>query len=90
MGLVRVALGSVADTAIFPFQDALGLGSEARMNTPGRAVGNWSWRFRWHDVPAWLAGHLHDMAALYGRLPGEGARDTPYRQSSTGTPVEEG
>ena len=37
---------SVADVAIVPLQDVLGLGSEARMNTPARAEGNWAWRFR--------------------------------------------
>ena len=44
--LIRLALASVADTAIVPLQDVLGLGSEARMNVPGRAEGNWGWRFR--------------------------------------------
>lgn len=89
-GLVRLAIASVADQAVFPFQDALGLGSEARMNTPGRAVGNWAWRFRWRDVPPWLAGQLREMAELYGRLPADGARDTPYRQSTTGGDIAEG
>ena len=42
---IRAALASVADTAIVPLQDVLGLGSEARMNLPGRARGNWRWRF---------------------------------------------
>jgi 4-alpha-glucanotransferase len=35
---------SVADTVLFPMQDVLGLGSEARMNTPGTLGGNWTWR----------------------------------------------
>ena len=43
---VRAALGSVADTAIVPLQDVLGLGSAARMNVPAREQGNWTWRFR--------------------------------------------
>jgi len=42
---IQLALVSPADTAIIPMQDVLGLGSEARMNLPGRAEGNWSWRF---------------------------------------------
>lgn len=42
--MIRVLLQSVADTAIIPLQDVLGLGGEARMNTPGRAEGNWRWR----------------------------------------------
>jgi 4-alpha-glucanotransferase len=41
---IRAVLASVADTAIVPAQDLLGLGSEARMNRPGTASGNWRWR----------------------------------------------
>ena len=87
--LVRLASASVAAVAIFPLQDALGLGSEGRMNTPGRAEGNWSWRFGWDDLPEWLAPQLREMAQLYGRFAGDGARDTPYRQSVTDRGVEE-
>jgi 4-alpha-glucanotransferase len=43
---IRAVLGSVADTAIIPVQDLLGLGSEARMNRPGTASGNWRWRLK--------------------------------------------
>ncbi len=81
--LVRLAQASVADIAVAPLQDVLGLGSEARMNTPGTAAGNWSWRFDWADVPYWVAPQLRELAALYGRLPGSGGVDTPYRQSVT-------
>ena len=88
--LVRLAVSSVADTAVVPLQDALGLGSEARMNTPGVASGNWSWRFRWEDVPEWVAGQLRELATLYGRLPSEGEKDTQYRQSVTVSEVEDG
>lgn len=42
--LIRTALGSVADTAIIPMQDYLGLGGEARINTPSTLGGNWEWR----------------------------------------------
>ncbi|MEJ2358339.1 MAG: 4-alpha-glucanotransferase [Deinococcales bacterium] len=88
---IRLAQASVADLAIFPLQDALGLGSEARMNTPGRASGNWSWRMAWSDVPPWLAPQLHDLARVYGRLPAGPAVDTPYRQSALpGGAAEEG
>lgn len=80
--LLRLAQASVAATAVAPLQDALGLGSDARMNTPGTAGGNWSWRFRWEDVPYWLAPQLRELAELYGRLPGGTGADTPYRQSS--------
>jgi 4-alpha-glucanotransferase len=81
--LWRLAQKSVADTAIAPLQDLLGLGSEARMNTPGAPSGNWGWRFDWHDLPFWLAPQLLDMANIYGRLPLAAAVDTPYRQSVT-------
>ena len=42
--VLRRALASAADVAIVPLQDVLGLGDEARMNVPGIAGGNWSWR----------------------------------------------
>ena len=45
--LIALAWRSNANTAIVPMQDVLGLGSEARMNVPGRAGGNWRWRFTW-------------------------------------------
>jgi hypothetical protein len=47
---MRAALASVADTALIPMQDLLGLGSEARMNLPGRQAGNWGFRFRWAQL----------------------------------------
>ena len=43
--LMRMAWSSVAALTIAPLQDVLNLGREARMNVPGRAGGNWSWRF---------------------------------------------
>jgi 4-alpha-glucanotransferase len=88
--LWRAASASVADLAIAPLQDLLGLGSEGRMNTPGRASGNWSWRFGWDDVPPWLPDRLREMAEVYGRVPAGGAVDTPYRQSVTEREPEEG
>jgi 4-alpha-glucanotransferase len=57
--LIRALLASVADTAIIPVQDLLGLGSEARMNTPSVAGGNWRWRMRRpldDSLALWLAG----------------------------------
>lgn len=42
--MIRAAAGSVAEISIFPAQDLLELGSEARMNTPAMPGGNWSWR----------------------------------------------
>jgi 4-alpha-glucanotransferase len=87
--LVRLAYASVARYAVVPLQDALQLGSEARMNTPGAAVGNWGWRFGEGQLEPWLAPALADMVETYNRVPGAAATDTPYRQSVTETGVEE-
>lgn len=86
---IRLAQRSVADLAIFPLQDGLGLGSEARMNTPGQAAGNWTWRFTWDQVGYWMAPALAEMAVLYGRFGTGNSQDTPYRQSVTESQVEE-
>ncbi|HUG55094.1 MAG TPA: 4-alpha-glucanotransferase, partial [Vicinamibacteria bacterium] len=59
----------VADTAIIPLQDVLALGSEARMNMPGRPVGNWAWRFSWDMLGEAQANRLRGMAEVYGRVP---------------------
>jgi 4-alpha-glucanotransferase len=53
-----IVLYSRAALAVLPLQDVLEFGSEARMNTPGTAYGNWSWRFQWDDLPADLAPRL--------------------------------
>ncbi len=67
--LMQSAWRSVAKLAVVPMQDLLELGSEARMNTPGTVqAGNWSWRFKWEDVPQPLAGRLRHLVTLYGRL----------------------
>ncbi len=66
---IRLALASVAEMAVVPLQDVLALGSEARMNTPGRASGNWTWRFRWEQIEPWMVSRLAEMAELYGRAP---------------------
>jgi 4-alpha-glucanotransferase len=66
--LVRAALRSVAQLAILPWQDLLMLGSEARMNVPGTAEGNWGWQFDWSQLPGDLSDRLRDWLVLYGRL----------------------
>lgn len=65
--LIHLASQSVADIAVFPFQDILGLGTEARMNMPGQALGNWSWRFVWDQVQPRHAAKLYEISALTGR-----------------------
>ena len=86
---IRLAQRSVADVAVFPLQDALGLGSESRMNVPGTAAGNWTWRFTWDQIGYWLAPALEEMSVLYGRIGTGATKDTPYRQSATESRVEE-
>jgi 4-alpha-glucanotransferase len=65
--LTRMAYLSVAELAVVPMQDLLGLGSPSRMNTPGDPDGNWAWRFRPDQVPAGLATALTRLAQLSGR-----------------------
>ncbi len=60
LALVKLAMGSVADTAIFPIQDILGLGADARMNTPSVADGNWIWRMNIDQLEAY---HYEQFAA---------------------------
>jgi 4-alpha-glucanotransferase len=64
---IRLALMSPADTAITPMQDILGLGSEARMNLPGRAEGNWCWRFAPEMLTKEIKARLKKLTALSGR-----------------------
>jgi 4-alpha-glucanotransferase len=65
--LIRTALASVADTVIVPMQDVLGLGSEARMNLPGRASGNWGFRFSWDQITPAISKRLRTMVDVYER-----------------------
>ncbi|MFB3915404.1 MAG: 4-alpha-glucanotransferase [Terriglobales bacterium] len=64
---IRTVMASVADFAIFPLQDVFGLSSEARMNLPGTASGNWRWRFPAERLTADLAQRLAEMARTYDR-----------------------
>jgi len=58
---------SAADTVIFPLQDVLGLGSEARMNTPATTEGNWSWRVTPDRLNSDVARRLREMTETYAR-----------------------
>ncbi|MCK9580203.1 MAG: 4-alpha-glucanotransferase [Methanoregula sp.] len=64
---IRLAMMSVAKTTILPLQDILGLGNEARMNTPGTQEGNWEWRAVQHHLNDTIACHLREMTRVYGR-----------------------
>lgn len=64
---IRHTLASVADTAIIPIQDYLGLGSEARINTPSVLGGNWQWRLLPGQLDKALAEQMLEAAHTYGR-----------------------
>lgn len=66
--LIRLVLSSVADTAVVPMQDLLGLGAEARMNTPATTENNWGWRMRADEMRPDLAARFREMNRIYGRL----------------------
>jgi 4-alpha-glucanotransferase len=68
--IVRMALESRANLVIIPFQDLLGLGSEARMNTPGISEGNWRWRFAWEQIDGALAPGMRELIGETGRQGG--------------------
>lgn len=65
--LIRAAWGSVANTAVTPLQDVLGLDSRARMNLPASEQGNWQWRYRARALTRRLSDRLAEMTELYGR-----------------------
>jgi 4-alpha-glucanotransferase len=65
--MIRAALASVSDTVIIPLQDVLGLGSEARMNFPGRPDGNWRFRFSWDQIAPETTRRLRDLVEIYDR-----------------------
>jgi 4-alpha-glucanotransferase len=64
---IRAVLASVADTAIIPLQDLLGLGTEARMNLPNSTTGNWAWRYKTDALTIEVGERLKRLTQLYGR-----------------------
>jgi 4-alpha-glucanotransferase len=65
--LMRLALGSIARTAIVPLQDVLDLGTETRVNTPGAPEGNWTWRVQPEQLDPAHSERLAEFTVLYGR-----------------------
>lgn len=65
--MIRAIWASVADTAIAPLQDLLGIGSEGRMNVPASVSGNWMWRFEDGATTPELAERLRTLTETYGR-----------------------
>ena len=66
--LIRACMASVSDTAIIPMQDYLGLGSEARINTPSTLGDNWKWRLKDGQFTEELADEIYDLTKLYYRV----------------------
>jgi 4-alpha-glucanotransferase len=66
--MIHTVLASRANLAVIPLQDLLGLGSHARMNTPGTTEGNWLWQFQWQDIPDDLTSGLRHQLQQTGRL----------------------
>ena len=64
---IRTLLASVADTVIIPLQDLLGLGSEARLNRPSTATGNWRWRYTQEMLTPDVQERLKRLTVMYGR-----------------------
>jgi 4-alpha-glucanotransferase len=89
--LIRLALASVADTAIISLQDIMRLGDEARMNIPGRPGGNWTWRYLPHQLHDGLAAGLGELTATYGRRrrsePNRGGNPYDYTAPGTSHPL---
>ncbi|MCD4751431.1 MAG: 4-alpha-glucanotransferase [Thermoanaerobaculales bacterium] len=66
--LIRLAMSSVADTAIVPHQDLFGLGAQARMNTPGLGEGNWCFRLTENMLDPNVAARLRNLVETFGRF----------------------
>jgi len=65
--MIRLVMMSVADTAVFPMQDILGLGQDARMNRPATPSGNWTWRLAPGQITPAVEDTLSMMTETYGR-----------------------
>jgi 4-alpha-glucanotransferase len=74
---IRAAQSSVASLCVVPLQDLLGLGSDARMNTPSRDGGNWRWRLQARALHSGIAEKLAQLAELTDRLPKPGPALSP-------------
>ncbi len=64
---IRTCFGSASETAVVPLQDVMELDSEARMNIPGVAAGNWKWRYTYDMLGEHLSCQLKCITELYGR-----------------------
>jgi len=85
-GVIRGGMGSVAGTFVAQMQDYLGLGAEARMNTPGTSSGNWQWRMLPGEATPGLAKKIYQYTKMYGRLPAE--KKTPAEKTEEAEQAE--
>ncbi|HVG26346.1 MAG TPA: 4-alpha-glucanotransferase [Acidobacteriaceae bacterium] len=83
--MMRAAAGSVADVAIYPLQDVLELGSDARMNRPAAAAGNWSWRFGLDELKPAFADRLATLTEMTDR----DGYQKPVEGDQAGRPTDE-
>ena len=67
--MIKAAMSTAADTVILQMQDFLGLDNSARINTPSKPSGNWSWRIDYSCINDWLAEIIRNTTATYWRLP---------------------
>jgi len=67
--LIRMGWMSIANMAIVPYQDLLGLDTDARMNFPGKPEGNWGWRYRSEALNREVGDRLKTMTYISGRTP---------------------
>ncbi len=81
---IRAVLSCVADLAVIPMQDYLGLGSEARINIPSTLGGNWTWRMKRGAFTKELALEIREMSELYGRTPKKGKVQKESKASEKG------
>ena len=87
LALLRCGQGSVAELFIAQMQDYLGLGTEARLNVPGVAAGNWQWRLLPGQVTLELAKEIREMTALVNRC--EPAEEPEPEAEPSGEATEE-
>ena len=67
--MIRTLVASSADTTVFPIQDLLGQGTEARMNVPGIGSGNWTYRVDASQLTPALADRMYELCDTYERVP---------------------
>jgi 4-alpha-glucanotransferase len=82
--MIRAAADSVANIAIYPLQDVLELGSEARMNRPAAIAGNWSWRFGLNELKPEFATRLCAITEMCDR----DGYQKPIEGESAGSPTD--